>query len=86
MEAALRQSGLDFGAPTFVLAECVLVYMDGADSQALVRWLGERLPCSACIVRLPALSAHALSCPRTGEQPRPLTIAAQPSNPSQRSS
>ena len=48
--AALETAGLDWGAPTFVLSECVLVYMEGAASAALVAWLGARLATAAMAV------------------------------------
>lgn len=50
LEEALEGGGFDFGAPTLVLCECVLVYMEAEESAALVRWLGDRLRCAAMAV------------------------------------
>lgn len=50
LELALKSAGFDFDAPTFVLSECVLVYMEPDASKAVVQWLGERLTCAACVV------------------------------------
>lgn len=43
-------SGFDPQLPTYVLAECVLVYMEADESAAVVRWLGKFLNTAACIV------------------------------------
>ena len=44
------QSGLQPKLPTLVLAECVLVYMQPADSTQLMQQLGNLLPTAACVV------------------------------------
>ncbi|GLC52824.1 hypothetical protein PLESTB_000672500 [Pleodorina starrii] len=38
LEAAVRQAGLDPSAPTYVLSECVLVYMEPQHSNAVAAW------------------------------------------------
>jgi len=43
VEAALNTSGFDFSKPTFVLAECVLVYMKKEEGAGLLSLLGARL-------------------------------------------
>ena len=50
VEKALIRAGFDNDAPTFVLAECVLVYMEPEESRSLVSWLGQRLTTSAFAV------------------------------------
>lgn len=49
-EAALTQAGFNPQLPTYVLAECVLVYMEPSESAAVVRWLGSFLSTAACVV------------------------------------
>lgn len=39
-----------YDVPTYVLSECVLVYMEPADSAAVVRWLGTRFSSAALVV------------------------------------
>ncbi|KAG1669866.1 hypothetical protein FOA52_012454 [Chlamydomonas sp. UWO 241] len=50
LAAAIEAAGLDRNKPTFILSECVLVYMDPADSAAIVRWLGGHFKCAAMAV------------------------------------
>ena len=49
-QAALEAAGFDPACPTYVLAECVLVYMDPEDSSSVVRWLGQWLRTAAFVV------------------------------------
>lgn len=49
-QAALEAAGFDPARPTYVLAECVLVYMEPEDSASVVRWLGQWLPTAAFVV------------------------------------
>ena len=49
-QAALEAAGFDPACPTYVLAECVLVYMEPEDSASVVRWLGHWLPTAAFVV------------------------------------
>ena len=39
LHAGLLQAGMDWEKPTFILAECVLVYMDTEKSSILLKWL-----------------------------------------------
>ena len=48
--AAVERAGLRYDVPTYVLSECVLVYMEPSDSAAVVRWLGERFATAALVV------------------------------------
>jgi tRNA wybutosine-synthesizing protein 4 len=49
-QAVLEATGFDPACPTYVLAECVLVYMEPEDSASVVRWLGQWLPTAAFVV------------------------------------
>jgi len=42
VEAKLQESGLDFSAPTLILAECVLVYINADKSEKLLQWLADK--------------------------------------------
>ncbi|KAL6783840.1 hypothetical protein ACKKBG_A03735 [Auxenochlorella protothecoides x Auxenochlorella symbiontica] len=48
--SALGLAGLDPGAPTLVLAECVLVYLEREESDALLRQLSAMLSTAAMLV------------------------------------
>lgn len=50
LQAALAAAGLQPEAPTLVLLECVLVYLDAAEAAAVVAALGRMLPNAVCIV------------------------------------
>ncbi|KAK9830157.1 hypothetical protein WJX72_010045 [[Myrmecia] bisecta] len=50
LEAALTSVGFQPELPTFILSECVLVYMRSQDSDALVHWLGRRLPTAVFVL------------------------------------
>jgi len=50
VEAALQRAGANFALPTFVLAECVLVYMQPQHSNELLRWLAGRLSTAAVAI------------------------------------
>lgn len=43
MQAALRGAGLDPTAPTLLLSECVLVYLEPEDSCAIIAWAAQAL-------------------------------------------
>ena len=49
-QAALEAADFDPACPTYVLAECVLVYMEPEDSASVVRWLGQWLRTAAFVV------------------------------------
>jgi tRNA wybutosine-synthesizing protein 4 len=42
VETALTRAGVDYSIPTFILAECVLVYMHPHQSDSLLNWLGHK--------------------------------------------
>ncbi|GMH42170.1 hypothetical protein BSKO_10089 [Bryopsis sp. KO-2023] len=46
----LEEAKFDFSTPTYVLSECVLVYMEPEDSASVINWLGKRLQTAACVV------------------------------------
>lgn len=50
LQRALHAASWDPLAPTYVLCECVLVYMEPQYSAALVRWFGERCPRAVGVV------------------------------------
>lgn len=41
LEEQLIKAGVDFDAPTIILSECVLVYMEPADSANLVKVMAD---------------------------------------------
>ena len=49
-QAALEAAQFDPACPTYVLAECVLVYMEPEDSASVVSWLGHWLCAAAFVV------------------------------------
>lgn len=49
-QATLKSAGFDPCVPTYVLSECVLVYMEPHESAALLRHLGQTLPSAVCVV------------------------------------
>ncbi len=50
VQAELEAAGFRADAPTFVICECVLVYMEATESNAVVRWLGEYLSTAAFVI------------------------------------
>ena len=50
LQSLLQSAGFQPNVPTFVLAECVLVYMEPHESAALVKHLGQQLPSAVCVV------------------------------------
>ncbi|KAL0034420.1 hypothetical protein WJX79_001255 [Trebouxia sp. C0005] len=50
LQAALESAGFQPTIPTYVLAECVLVYMEPHESAALLKHLGQQLPSAVCVV------------------------------------
>jgi len=43
IETKLAQHGFDLAKPTFVLSECVLIYLKKPDADHIVQWAGSRL-------------------------------------------
>lgn len=50
LDSVLTSAGLDPNLPTFILAECVLIYMDPVKSRALVQWAAQKFPNSVFLV------------------------------------
>lgn len=50
LQSSLQSAGFQPNVPTFVLAECVLVYMQPHESAALVKHLGQQLSSAVCVV------------------------------------
>lgn len=50
MEEALSAAGLDWAAPTLILSEVVLTYMDTRWSDAVIRWAANLLPQSLFVM------------------------------------
>ncbi|EIE22490.1 leucine carboxyl methyltransferase family protein [Coccomyxa subellipsoidea C-169] len=82
VEAALLAAGFNPQLPTYVLAECVLVYMEAEESSAVVRWLGSFLSTAACVVyeqikpgdafgRQMLMNLESRGCPLRGLQATP---------------
>ncbi len=62
LAAALEGAGFDPSLPTFVLSECVLVYMEPQHSAAVVRWLGATLRCAAMAIYEQVRAVPAVLC------------------------
>ena len=62
MCGALQKAGMDPALPTFVLAECVLVYMEPAESAALVSCLGALLSTAVFVLYEQASALHLPVC------------------------
>lgn len=88
LEVAFAASGLDPQVPTFVLAECVVVYMPPQQGTDLIGWLGERLPTAVLAVyeqinaadafgRQMMVNLEARGCPLLGIQPSVQAQAAR---------
>ncbi|KAL4518046.1 hypothetical protein Ndes2526A_g01497 [Nannochloris sp. 'desiccata'] len=52
VEAALNRAGINYSIPTFILAECVLVYMHPQQGDDLLRWLGQKFSKTAAAMVL----------------------------------
>ena len=65
-QAALEAADFDPACPTYVLAECVLVYMEPEDSASVVRWLGQWL-CTAAFVVYEQVGASCLRCKQSAQ-------------------
>lgn len=50
LDAAIGRAGLDPTAMTFILSECVMVYMEPRDSSALIAWLAKRFSNAVLVV------------------------------------
>ncbi|GAX79303.1 hypothetical protein CEUSTIGMA_g6744.t1 [Chlamydomonas eustigma] len=50
LEAATQRAGLDPDLPTYILSECVLVYMEPSDSAAVIKWLAGHFKTAALVV------------------------------------
>jgi tRNA wybutosine-synthesizing protein 4 len=50
IEIAWQRCGLDYAVPTFLLAECVLVYMERPASDGLLHWFAHNIKTSAIAV------------------------------------
>lgn len=48
----LERAGMDLDAPTFILSECVLVYMIPGESEALLKCLASKFSTCAILVRV----------------------------------
>mmetsp|Transcript_47993 Transcript_47993/g.79859 ORF Transcript_47993/g.79859 Transcript_47993/m.79859 type:complete len:332 (-) Transcript_47993:598-1593(-) len=47
LDDLVRISGLDLNTPTFILAECVLVYMEPSESECILSWLAKSFQTAA---------------------------------------
>ncbi|XP_033899386.3 tRNA wybutosine-synthesizing protein 4 [Acipenser ruthenus] len=50
LESALREAGLQTSAPTLLLSEVVLTYMDNTRSEALIQWASALFPSSVFVM------------------------------------
>ncbi len=50
LQAVLEQAKLQPNLPTYIIAECVLVYMRPEESNAAVRWLGSYFQQAAFVI------------------------------------
>lgn len=50
LQSSLESAGFQPNVPTYILAECVLVYMEPHESAALLKHMGQQLPSAVCVV------------------------------------
>ena len=50
LDAALRAAGMDPTAPTFLLSECVMIYMPAENSRAILEWASRSFPRLAAVL------------------------------------
>ena len=72
LQSLLQSAGFQPNVPTFVLAECVLVYMEPHESGALVKHLGQQLSSAVCVVyeQVASLQSSVLLFSRSGKHGR----------------
>ncbi len=74
LQTSLESAGFQPTIPTYVLAECVLVYMEPHESAALLRHLGQQLSSAVCVVYEQVSLSITTTTPQLGFNYQPICM------------